>query len=62
MKTTKLCLGLALLFAVPFLSATIIESGAADKIKFQLDWIIEGKHVPFYVARDRVFLKRMGWM
>src|SRR5262245_31786830 len=60
MKTMKLCLGLALLFGVPFLAATIIASEAADKIKFQLDWIIEGKHVPFYVARDRGFFEKNG--
>jgi NitT/TauT family transport system substrate-binding protein len=33
---------------------------AADKIKFQLDWIIEGKHVPFFVARDRGFFEKNG--
>jgi NitT/TauT family transport system substrate-binding protein len=36
------------------------SSEAADKIKFQLDWIIEGKHVPFFVARDRGFFEKNG--
>ena len=31
---------------------------AADKVRFQLDWIIEGKHVPFFVARDRGFFEK----
>ena len=53
-------LGLTLIFASPLLAATIIESEAADKVKFQLDWIIEGKHVPFYVARDRGFFEKNG--
>jgi NitT/TauT family transport system substrate-binding protein len=60
MKTMKRGLGLALVFVFPLLSATIIKSEAADKIKFQLDWIIEGKHVPFFVARDKGFFEKNG--
>jgi ABC-type nitrate/sulfonate/bicarbonate transport system substrate-binding protein len=55
MKSMKRWLGLALVFVFPLVSATIIKSEAADKIKFQLDWIIEGKHVPFFVAQDKGF-------
>jgi NitT/TauT family transport system substrate-binding protein len=58
MKTKMITLG-----AVLFLSGSIFfgdssTATAADKIKVQLDWIIEGKHVPFYVARDRGFFKK----
>ena len=60
MKTIKRCLLLAVVFAFLMLSATIIKSEAADKIKFQLDWIIEGKHVPFFVARDKGFFEKNG--
>jgi NitT/TauT family transport system substrate-binding protein len=31
---------------------------AQDKVKFQLDWIIEGKHVPFFVAREKGFFRQ----
>jgi NitT/TauT family transport system substrate-binding protein len=60
MKTMKRCVGLALIFAFPLLSATIGKSEAAEKIKFQLDWIIEGKHVPFFVAREKGFFEKNG--
>lgn len=33
---------------------------AADQVRFRVDWIIEGKYVPFYVARDRGFFKKHG--
>ncbi|MEX0802900.1 MAG: ABC transporter substrate-binding protein [Candidatus Binatia bacterium] len=36
------------------------RSLAADKIRFQLDWIIEGKHAPFFVARDKGFFQKNG--
>ena len=57
MKTIERCLLVALVFAFSVLGA-IIKSEAADKIKFQLDWIIEGKHVPFFVARDKGFFEK----
>src|SRR5262245_28925472 len=60
MKALKCCLLVALVFVFPLLSATVVKSEAADKIKFQLDWIIEGKHVPFYVARDKGFFEKNG--
>jgi NitT/TauT family transport system substrate-binding protein len=49
--------------AVFLLSGSIVFGNgsttiAAEAIKVQLDWIIEGKHVPFYVARDRGFFKK----
>jgi NitT/TauT family transport system substrate-binding protein len=43
--------------ATVYLSSTVI---AEEKVKFQLDWIIEGKHVPFFVARDKGFFKKNG--
>jgi len=57
MKTKMITLA-----AVLLLSGIIFGNSstamAADAIKVQLDWIIEGKHVPFYVARDRGFFKK----
>ena len=57
MKTQMITLAAMLL-----LSGIVFGNGstamAADAIKVQLDWIIEGKHVPFYVARDRGFFKK----
>lgn len=58
MKTKMITLA-----AVLWLSGSIFFAGsstaiAADKIKVQLDWILEGKHVPFFVARDRGFFKK----
>src|SRR5262249_42538913 len=52
--------GLTLVFAFSLLGATTAKLEAADKIKFQLDWIIEGKHVPFYVARYKGFFEKNG--
>ena len=60
MKTMNRWLGLTLVFAFLLLGATTAKLEAADKIKFQLDWIIEGKHVPFYVARDGGFFEKNG--
>jgi NitT/TauT family transport system substrate-binding protein len=58
MKTKMITLA-----AVLWLSGSSFFAGsstaiAADKIKVQLDWILEGKHVPFFVARDRGFFKK----
>lgn len=36
------------------------ERAAAEQVTVQLDWIIGGKHVPFYVARDKGFFKDKG--
>jgi NitT/TauT family transport system substrate-binding protein len=33
---------------------------AAEQVTVQLDWIIGGKHVPFYVARDKGLFKEKG--
>ena len=58
MKTKMITLAAVLLLS----GNTVFGNGstaiAADAIKVQLDWIIEGKHVPFYVARDRGFFKK----
>ncbi|HWO42687.1 MAG TPA: ABC transporter substrate-binding protein [Candidatus Eisenbacteria bacterium] len=50
----------ALLTTGVLLLCTGATAGAADKIRFLLDWIIEGKHVPFFVARDRGFFEKNG--
>jgi len=48
----------ALLFGATMFLGITSNAGAQDKLKFQLDWLIEGKHVPFFVARDRGFFKK----
>ena len=58
MKAKMITLG-----AVLWLSGSIFfpdssTAAAADTIKVQLDWILEGKHVPFFVARERGFFKK----
>jgi NitT/TauT family transport system substrate-binding protein len=51
---------LALLTIVVFVMGMGSTASAAEKIKFLLDWIIEGKHVPFFVARDKGFFEKNG--
>ncbi len=58
MKATIKFLSSALAFAGALFFAANIPVEAADKIRFQLDWIIEGKHVPFFVARDKGFFEK----
>jgi NitT/TauT family transport system substrate-binding protein len=58
MKTKMITLGAVLLLSGSIFFGDSSTAMAADKIKVQLDWIIEGKHVPFYVARDRGFFKK----
>jgi NitT/TauT family transport system substrate-binding protein len=33
---------------------------AAEEVKVQLDWILGGKHIPFFVARDKGYFKAKG--
>jgi NitT/TauT family transport system substrate-binding protein len=51
-------LGALLLFGGSIFFGNRSVAIAADKIRVQLDWIIEGKHVPFFVARDHGFFKK----
>lgn len=59
METTKI-FGVVLLLIASMICSGNAAAAAADKIKFQLDWIIEGKHVPFFVARDKGFFEKNG--
>jgi NitT/TauT family transport system substrate-binding protein len=36
------------------------KASAADKVKFQFDWIYGGGHAGFFVARDKGFFKKNG--
>lgn len=58
MKVTigRLSLGLLAVFSL------LLAPGAigAEEISIQLDWIIGGKHVPFYVAREKGYFKEKG--
>ena len=58
MKTKMITLAAVLLLSVSIVFGNGSTAVAAETIKVQLDWIIEGKHVPFYVARDRGFFKK----
>jgi NitT/TauT family transport system substrate-binding protein len=58
MKTKMITVGAVLLLSGSIVFGNASTAVAADAIKVQLDWIIEGKHVPFYVARDRGFFKK----
>ena len=58
MKTEMITLAAVLLLIGSIVSGEGSTASAVEAIKVQLDWIIEGKHVPFYVARDRGFFKK----
>jgi ABC-type nitrate/sulfonate/bicarbonate transport systems, periplasmic components len=58
MKTKMITLAAVLWLSGSFFFAGSSTAIATDKIKVQLDWILEGKHVPFFVARDRGFFKK----
>lgn len=52
-------------FAVLLLASAALVSpargaAATEEIKVQLDWILGGKHVPFFVARDRGHFRGKG--
>lgn len=60
MKLKTRSLALALLTAGTMIMGAGSPVSAAEKIRFLLDWIIEGKHVPFFVARDKGFFEKNG--
>jgi NitT/TauT family transport system substrate-binding protein len=60
MKSKIRSVGLALLTTGFLVMGVASTASAAEKIKFLLDWIIEGKHVPFFVARDKGFFEKNG--
>jgi len=60
MRTKKKPFGAVLLLIASTIFCSSSTAITADKIKFQLDWIIEGKYVPFFVARDKGFFKKNG--
>jgi NitT/TauT family transport system substrate-binding protein len=61
MKPKIRSLALALLTTGALVMGTGSTVSAAEKIRFLLDWIIEGKHVPFFVARDKGFFEKNGF-
>ncbi|HXG50706.1 MAG TPA: ABC transporter substrate-binding protein [candidate division Zixibacteria bacterium] len=60
MKPKTRSLSLALLTMAAVVIGTQSGVRAAEKVRFLLDWIIEGKHVPFFVARDKGFFEKNG--
>ncbi|MFQ5691585.1 MAG: ABC transporter substrate-binding protein [Nitrospinota bacterium] len=51
---------LIVLAASLFLIAGLAAQASAAKTTFLLDWIIYGKHAPFFVAKDMGFFKKAG--
>lgn len=52
--------GLTVLAAGVLILAIGSPARAAEKVRFLMDWILEGKHVPFFVARDKGFFEKNG--
>lgn len=52
--------GLTVLAAGALILAMGSPTRAAEKVRFLMDWILEGKHVPFFVARDKGFFEKNG--
>ena len=50
----------AVLAAFLFLAAGLAGQAKAAKTTFLLDWIIFGKHAPFFAAQDFGFYKKVG--
>jgi len=51
------------LVAIPAMFAVVIYATAAradDDVKLSLEWLISGRHVGFYVAKDKGFYKEEG--
>ena len=48
------------LFAGLFLMGGLAAQASAEKTTFLLDWIIFGKHAPFFAAQDFGFYKKVG--
>ena len=53
-------MGLAALVAGGVIFGIGPAAMGAETVKFQLDWIFSGKHVPFFVARDKGLFKKNG--
>ena len=51
---------IAVLAAFLFLSGGLRGQTAAAGEPFLLDWIIYGKHAPFFVVQDKGFFKKAG--
>lgn len=60
MKLKIVTMGLAALVAGVVILGIGSAAMAAEKVKLQMDWIFSGKHVPFFVARDKGFFKKNG--
>ena len=43
-----------------FLLGGLASQAGAEKTTFLLDWVIYGKHAPFFIAQDKGFYKKVG--
>ncbi len=50
----------AVLIAALFLAMGLAGQAAAEKTTFLLDWIVYGKHAPFFAAKDFGYFKKYG--
>jgi NitT/TauT family transport system substrate-binding protein len=57
MKRTSILVAFFLFVAVGLAP----KAEAAEKVTFLLDWIIYGKHAPFFVAKDKGYYKKYGY-
>lgn len=58
MHTRRLCLGL--LATLPFSLDATIAYAQPNKITFSLEWLVSGRHVGFFVAKDKGFYRDEG--
>ena len=59
MKFRINAVGLAILMVATLTLGMHPKASAADKVKFQFDWIYGGGHAGFFVARDKGFFKKI---
>jgi len=58
MKKLRFLFLVILIFALTSCSQEVIEtSKAPDKVTILMNWTIDGQHAPFFVAKEKGFLK-----
>jgi NitT/TauT family transport system substrate-binding protein len=60
MKLRSVTMGLTVLVAAALILGMGPKARAAEKVRFQMDWIYTGKLVPFFVARDKGYFEKNG--
>jgi len=60
MKGRTSRLGCTILIAGGLLLGLGSSARAAEQVRLLMDWLYEGKHIPFFVARERGFFEKNG--